>query len=66
MYYFKSNSKSTSIELPFEFTGKLKKTLSKLLVKPESKEKSNIIKLKSSAKKSIKKSGKMPVRQSGR
>jgi hypothetical protein len=55
IYYFKTNSKSTSIELPFEFTGKLKKALSKLLVKPGSKQNSNIIKLKGCVKKSIKK-----------
>ena len=45
IYYFKSNSITTSIELPFEFTGKLKKALSKPLVKSQKIEKTNIIKL---------------------
>jgi hypothetical protein len=45
VYYFKSNSMSTTIEMPFELKGKLKKELSKLLVKQVSTKSSKIISL---------------------
>jgi hypothetical protein len=34
IYYFKSNAAASAMELPFEFAGKLKKALAKVLVKP--------------------------------
>ncbi|MES2516067.1 MAG: hypothetical protein V4580_18070 [Bacteroidota bacterium] len=43
LYYFKSNSTTQAIELPFELKGILKKKLSKLLVSPNTSRQTKII-----------------------
>ncbi|MDF2453727.1 MAG: hypothetical protein K0S26_3231 [Bacteroidota bacterium] len=51
IYYFKTSSASASIELPFAFAGKLKKSLSKLLMKPTKLVERKIIPLKQTPRK---------------